>query len=295
MEVNHPRRILAVGAPGCPVLDVVEDLTGSAPALNEAGTIAGLTHEWEVRTAYYTATVPIWTDEIADADEWKREFLKPEAEEVVQAIGAYVYCFCIPRDGKITSGVEATMKALQTVAEHAGLMADNLLLAVALTSSGDGGSGVAALDHDAWVDLCIQYGFEFINYAAEGKNEYDELTGSARLKEALEAHEWAADAADDGTGIDTLGLGDDDEVGGFDREEAEMTAELFGMKAALTDDSGLDMEAEPFAQSDHQAAEVDSFERTMGKLLALKEHSTNLTKEQKKRLVAKALLDGDSE
>jgi hypothetical protein len=33
---------------------------------------AGLSHSWKVKTTYYEAEIPIWIDEIADAEAWKR-------------------------------------------------------------------------------------------------------------------------------------------------------------------------------------------------------------------------------
>ena len=94
MEIKHSRRLLILGAPSCGSLEVTRALTGSAPTPDDvSGSCAGLTHEWDVRTAYYNATVPLWIDEIPDVDEWKDEFLKDEARLVVQAVGAGVYVF----------------------------------------------------------------------------------------------------------------------------------------------------------------------------------------------------------
>jgi ATPase subunit of ABC transporter with duplicated ATPase domains len=91
MDIKHARRILIVGAPGCGSLEITKALTGSSPAPHASGSCAGLTHEWDVRTAYYNAKVPLWIDEISDVQEWKEEFMKEEAGEVVQAVGAWVY------------------------------------------------------------------------------------------------------------------------------------------------------------------------------------------------------------
>ncbi|KAK5010823.1 hypothetical protein LTR28_007530, partial [Elasticomyces elasticus] len=86
--ITNPRRMLCIGAPDSGILTLLRDLTGTAPALNDTDTIAGLTHSWSAKTAYYTAEVPIWIDEISDISAWEAEFLKPEAKEVVQAVGA---------------------------------------------------------------------------------------------------------------------------------------------------------------------------------------------------------------
>ncbi|KAK0343743.1 small nuclear ribonucleoprotein Sm D3 [Friedmanniomyces endolithicus] len=270
------------------------DLTGSAPPLNESGSSAGLTHEWHVKTPYYTARVPLWLDEIADSAQWRDDFLKPEAKEVVEAIGAYVYCFRMPQSGEIGGKIEVIMQAIQAVSEeHAGYGADTVMLAVALPygrgSRGDAGDS----KRDDWDDVCMQYGFEFIEYAAKGTNEYGERVGFERLKEALEATEWAAVDEDDHDDFrnDDLGFDAGDDIGGFGGEEAEMTAELFGMKAALFDDEEFAAEAEDSSSPGEQAGDVDSLDRMMGKLLAVKEQSADLPEAQKKRMAARAVRD----
>ena len=42
--------------------------------------------------------MPIWVDEIEKPDEWSSEFLKPEAKEVLQVLGAFIVCFRRPVD-----------------------------------------------------------------------------------------------------------------------------------------------------------------------------------------------------
>lgn len=265
------------------------DLTGSTPALHENGSTAGLTHEWDVQTTYYTAKVPVWIDEITDAEAWKSEFLKPEAKEVVEAIGAWVYCFRKPEDSSIGGNVEAVLKAIQDVAEeHVGYGADVVMLAVAVPK-GTGTVSSNDAKHADWEDLCLEYGFEYIDYAGRGRNEFWEKTGFERLKEALEANEWAMTAIEeDDLDFEDLDLGDDDDVHGFARDEAEMTAELFGMKAAL---AGSDFEpgAEEFEPPDRQENQVEDLDRLLGKLLAVKEQSQNLPEAQRKKMAAKAI------
>ncbi|KAK5167658.1 uncharacterized protein LTR77_007357 [Saxophila tyrrhenica] len=290
MDINRSRRILALGKPGSGVLKLIEDLTGSAPLCHDNGSTAGLTHEWEVKTAYYEAKVPIWIDEITDVQEWKTEFSKPEAREVVEAVGAWVYCFKPPTNQEVSQECEEVMKAIQEVSEeHAGYGADTVMLAAAMPAAN--GTALTA-EQDEWDDTCMQYGFEFINYGAKGKNEFGENVGLDRLREALEANEWAATAgSDDGElDLDALGLddGDEDDFRGFARDEAEMTAELFGMKSAL---AGHDFEpdAEDFAPPTQQAEDVETLDRLMGKLLAVKEQSADLPEAQRKRMAAKAV------
>ena len=63
-------------------------MTGTAPEPDVDGSTAGLTHVWNAETAYYKAKVPIWIDEVPDFAAWKQDFLKPEAKEVVDAVGS---------------------------------------------------------------------------------------------------------------------------------------------------------------------------------------------------------------
>ena len=219
---------------------------------------------------------------------WKADFLKSEAKEVVEAVGAWVYCFRSSDGGDLSKEVEDTMEAIQEVSEeHAGYGADAVMLAVAIPSAVS--SKERKDDHAEMEDVCMQYGFEYIDYPAQGKNEFGEKVGFGRLKEALESNEWAsADLSDE----DDLLAGDLDEVEddmhGFARDEAEMTAELFGMKAAL---AGNDFEpdAEEFVPPTHQANQVEDLDRMMGKLLAVKEQSADLPEAQRKRLAANAV------
>lgn len=203
---------------------------------------------------------------------WKEDFLRSEAKEVVDAVGAWVYCFRTDADGKITEIVEETMKAIQEITEKHNVYGnDAAMLAVAMLPAG-GRMSQDANSSEAQEDTCMQYGFEYILASAQGKNEFGEKVGVERLKEALEANEWSArDDEDDALGLEELDLeGDDDDTfGGFSTVEAEMTSELFGMKAALVGD---DFESEPFAASpeDDESAQVEDLDRIMGRILAIK-------------------------
>lgn len=269
-------------------------LCGTSPQPHDNGSTAGLTHEWHAKTPYYSARVPIWIDEIADIEAWTAEFLKPEAEEVVKAVGAWVYCFTGPIEGDAETDVEKTLKAMQEVsALHAGYGAEMAMLAVAMPV----GQTTIALGDDERErldDMCIQYGFELVDYPAHGKNEYGEKLGLERLREALEANEWADTADSDDGQLDLeneqFGLGDDDDdnLSGFARDEAEMTAELFGMKAALGG-SDFEPDADDIWTPQSQESQVEDLDRMMSKLLAVKEQSADLPEQERKRLAAKAV------
>ncbi|GAB7334353.1 hypothetical protein MBLNU13_g06369t1 [Cladosporium sp. NU13] len=300
MDIKHSRRLLLLGAPACGSLDLTHALTGSAPSPDASGSCAGLTHEWDVRTAYYKATVPLWIDEISNVDEWKEEFMKEEAGEVVRAVGAWAYVFRLsptPNSGEGASEgeVEKTMGALQEVLEaHAGYGAESVLLAVGMPGNGANGTALAKEKREEWDDVAMQYGFEFVEFGAQGVNEFGEKQGVERVREALEANEWA-DEEGGGEGEDDLGLelgGDEDEFGdfGFGREEAEMTAELFGLKASLLGEGGEDEDGYGEVLGDmEQKNQVDDLDKMMSKLMAVREQSADLPEAQRKRMAVKAV------
>jgi hypothetical protein len=303
MELKRSKRILVLGERDSGALGVVKgpyaelqplrnpisndaiDLTGSTPEPGINGSIAGLTHEWIAETPYYTAKVPVWVDELSDIEAWKSEFLKPEAKEVVDAVGAWVLCFKRQPDGKISEEMEHTMKGVQEVLDTHSDGSHPLLLAVVkpvVPHASDKSAKPASQDEQE--DACIEYGFEYIDYNASGKNEFGEKLGFERLKEALETNEWDAD---DGGDLDLAELGLDVD-GDFGHEEAEMTAELFGLKAALNGDTEPDDDSRPL---EDQSGQVDDLDHLMGKLLAIKEAGADLPEDQRKRMAAKAVRD----
>jgi septum formation inhibitor-activating ATPase MinD len=170
-------------------------------------------------------------------------------------LGAWIYCF---DNGKQESGdeviipedVEKTMRAVSEVVERAcGMMWDGTRLAVDLTSSNKDKSTVVA------EELCLDLGFEYIHIDATGKNEYGEKLGLERAKEALEANEWSASSIEDD---------DEDGIGGMDDEQAQMNAELWGLKASLLDP---DNEGD---EDEGSALQLESVEQMMSQLMAIK-------------------------
>ena len=106
----------------------------------------------------------------------------------------------------------------------------------------------------------MEYGFEFVDAEAKGKNDFGENTGLERLREALEANDWSAAVGDDEA---------DEVLEGFDAEEREMNSELWGLKASLL---GIDNEVEDGERSMEQdeANQVDGLEHLMSQALAIR-------------------------
>lgn len=230
----------------------MSELTGSAPELITEST-AGLSHEWRLESKYYTATLPIWIDEIPNIAEWRSEFTKPEAREVVTVLGGWIYCFKKPVETKDLDTIKDSLQAISDVIERAcGYSGDTVCLAVAMPQSTTPYLEKAS---DEWEELCNEYGFEYVDSEAKGKNNFGEAVGIQRIREALEAGDWES-----GTDLD-FDADDEGFEGSFAAEEAEMNMELFGMKGSLHDD---DEEGE-LGDND-----VEELETMMRKMVAIK-------------------------
>ncbi|CAI6310952.1 unnamed protein product [Periconia digitata] len=281
MEIRHPRRILALGAPESGVLSLLKDLTGSAPELI-TNTTAGLSHEWHLETKYYTAKLPIWIDEIPNVGEWRTEFIKPEAREVITVLGAWVFCFRKPVTTADEDTIRDTLKAIADVIEKAcGYGGDQICLAVGMPQST---TPYLEKSAEEWDEFCMEYGFEYVDSEAKGKNEFGEEMGVKRVEDALKAHEW--EGGDGGDGLDF----DDDEFGeGLDAEEREMGSEMFGLKMAV---NGVEEEDGPGGDDDEaEADQVEQLESLMRRMVAIKETSEGMSEAERKRFAAKAVSD----
>lgn len=267
MEIKNPRRILALGAPDSGVLSLLKgtslrtlpythlanpptaDLTGSAPELI-TDTTAGLSHDWHLTTRYYTATLPIWLDEIPNIEDWRAEFIKPEAKEVVSVLGAWILCFRKPVNEADLDAVKASLQGIADVIERAcGYSSDAVCLAVAMPQSM---TPHLEKSSEEWEELCMEYGFEYVDSEAKGKNEFGEEMGVKRIEDALKANDW--EGGDGGE----FGFEDEEFGEGLDAEEAEMGMELFGLKAAV---NGIEEDEE---------GQVEELEGMMRRMVAIK-------------------------
>lgn len=187
-EITRPRRLLVVGGSDSGTLSLVARLTGSTPLQPDSASTAGLSHIWDVRTAYYTAKVPIWIDEIADLGRWRDDFLQSEAKEVVDALGAWAFVFRQPLDTAGIALAERTVEAIQGIIyTHCGHAWDGVCLAIGMPNSL---SGDTILTPDDLYDMFAGHGFEYVDSAETGRNEFGEMRGLGRVQEALEANEW---------------------------------------------------------------------------------------------------------
>ncbi|KAH8733963.1 hypothetical protein BGZ61DRAFT_445602 [Ilyonectria robusta] len=314
------RRILAVALEGetAALTRVVKDLTGTAPSAPSADlSLAGTTHPLKLTTPYYSTTVPIWLDLIADPKEWSSSFLSPEAVEVLAVLGAVVVVF---KAGPATGiAAEPTRSLIQHVGKVVkeglgGWDWEGVGLAV----------GVGEGDQEEWDEVCAEAGLEFVMVGSKessGRNEFGEKTGIARVKEALETNDWTEielpfDESDFGDFETGSAKDDDDEAAddkdldprkmgfGFDQADFE------GLRRAIWEagqdqpddaadtkvegdekkkDASGDKVLEDSGLGDLDEDEVAKVEKMMRKLQAVREAGEGMGEEQRKRMAARAV------
>lgn len=148
------------------------DLTGSSPEAASTS-LAGTTHDLELKTSYYTASVPIWIDLIASPSEWASSFLSEEAREVLAVLGGLVLVFAIPnaKPASLTgdNDTPSLIRHVGSVVQKGlgGWEWDGVRLAVGI-GEGD--------DADEWDELCAEAGLEFVQLKS-GQKEKNEFGG----------------------------------------------------------------------------------------------------------------------
>ncbi|QIW95306.1 hypothetical protein AMS68_000824 [Peltaster fructicola] len=225
-------------------------LTGSTASHADIDDVTEPSRTLRIETPYYSATVPIWLDELTDSTEWQREFSQPEAKQVVDAIGAWIFCFTTDETPIHDEQLDASLEAIQAVVDlHTNGSNDAVMLAVAIPRD----STVITEDRLTQLeDITMRYNFELINYAATGLNDFGEKQGLDRIREALEANEWTS----------SVETGEDDDLDVLDSPgsgEAEIDVDLADLKASLMDkDTTVALNDE--VGSEEQANAVDDLE-----------------------------------
>ncbi|KAI1763274.1 hypothetical protein GGR53DRAFT_497915 [Hypoxylon sp. FL1150] len=315
MDIANPRRILAVSLTDSTqhLTRVIKELTGSHPEQTSTS-LAGSSHTLSLKTAYYTAEVPIWLDLISSPSEWAGSFLSPEAKEVLEVLGGVVVVFGIPVQPQSDEG-----KAARELIQHVGNVVKDGLGGW----SWDGVGlclGVGEVDDvDEWEDCCAKWGLEFVqvrNKSVEGRNEFGEKTGVPRALEALESNDWSqVPGGDFGSDLEDfeaeVGIGkdtndDDDSKGpeldpesldfGFDREDFAGLKQAIWNAGQETEEDFLNGEPSKQTPKKEEGEELDDeeirkIERMMVKLQAVRDTSAGLPEDQRKRVAAKAVAE----
>ncbi|KAI2629283.1 hypothetical protein GGS26DRAFT_560112 [Hypomontagnella submonticulosa] len=314
MDISNPRRILAVSLTDSTqhLTRVIKELTGSHPE-QPSTSLAGSSHNLSLKTAYYTAEVPIWLDLISTPSEWADSFLAPEAKEVLEVLGGLVVVFSLPVKSQ-TDKTKATRELIQNVGKVVkdglgGWSWDGVGLCL----------GVGEIDDvDEWEDCCAEWGLEFVQVKSQSvasRNEFGEKTGIPRALEALESNDWSLASADDlGSDLEDfeaeLGIGKDSD--GKDKGEPDLDPESLDFGFDREDFAGLKQaiwkagqeNEEDFLNGEPGAAdgekdggddlndeEIRKLERMMVKLQAVRDTSAGLPEDQRKRAAAKAVAE----
>ncbi|KKP05243.1 hypothetical protein THAR02_02633 [Trichoderma harzianum] len=321
MDISNPRRILAVSLEGSEqhLSRVIKDLTGSSPEAASTS-LAGTTHDLELKTSYYTASVPIWIDLIASPSEWASSFLSEEAREVLAVLGGLVLVFAIPNAKPATlTGENDTPSLIRYVGSVVqkglgGWEWDGVRLAVGI-GEGD--------DADEWDELCAEAGLEFVQLKSgqKDKNEFGEKTGISRVKEALESNDWDQLNDDPLSDLDETRSDKSEDAEDFDPESLDFgvdRSDFEGLRMAIWETSRLetgdfdnalsketktdvskaaDVKGGPATDTNEGLAldrdlddeDVAKVEKMMRKLQAAREMGEGMSEAQRKRLAARAV------
>ncbi|KAJ5776090.1 uncharacterized protein N7511_001101 [Penicillium nucicola] len=193
---------------------------------------------------------------------------------------------------------------------------------LALGVDGDdlGGGDAAPFSVGWWEDQFYDMGllgWEVVQWDPKGDGEGEGggceecRVGMPRIKEVLETHDWSASGGLGGLGLDG-GLGsdlesDDDVEGqllgmpagqnrGFDNEVHELEREMFGLRMAIERGGGdgfenADQDEEDGEDNGDAELDVESMESLMMRMQVIKDMSSELPGDERRRFAAKAVQD----
>ncbi|KAI4173961.1 MAG: hypothetical protein LQ343_002729 [Gyalolechia ehrenbergii] len=279
--ISNPLRILVLTtSPSTPLPQLIE---GS---------------ELPLETPYYSTTLPIWHDTISNLQEWRTEWLAPEAGEVIQSIGAWVVVIRKPSsaqgegEGETIETIRSTLSTIHGVLSHhreisngyTAVDNDPLLSVVGMPQPL---RPLLNMKNEEWEDLSLDCGgWEWIDSEAKGKNEFGENVGFERLKETLEANEWDGGDVDAENNINVfeteLGLRD----GSFASEGIEVETDAPGMHEAI-----LDHQEDGGIENHGGNIQVEELESMMLKMQAIKEKGAGMADDERKHFAAKAVAE----
>ena len=150
------------------------------------------------------------------------------------------------------------------------------------------------MTNDEWENICRECGhWEWIDGTLnasssapplQAKNEYGEEVGIARLREALEAHDWES--------RDAYGDSDDLELeAGFDMEAEELHKEMRGLQTAVRgpeDDRSQTEDAAILQRGDNDVQELEAM---LLKMQAIKDIGADLPGPERRRFAARVVKD----
>ncbi|KAI1391694.1 uncharacterized protein F4822DRAFT_397486 [Hypoxylon trugodes] len=291
MDISNPRRILAVSLADSVqhLTRVIKDLTGSFPE-QESTSLAGSSHNLTLKTAYYTAEVPIWLDLISSPDEWAGSFLSPEAKEVLEALGGFILVFSLPVKSQSDEG-----KATRDFIEKVGKVVQDGL-------GGWSWDGVGLClgigetdDFDEWEDFCSARSLEYIQVRSQStptRNEFGEKTGIPRALEALEANDWSQAAAARESDLEDFEaeLGIEKDTDGKEKDdpglEPLVDSTLYDFLVTKDDGNAGGDDSEELNDE-----AIQKLEGMITKLQVVRDSNAGLPEDQRRRAAAKAVAE----
>ncbi|MCJ1359694.1 MAG: hypothetical protein MMC33_009696 [Icmadophila ericetorum] len=299
---------------------------------------ASLPEALSLKTAYYAASIPIWHDTISSPTAWKQDWLSMSSEgagQVVREIGSVICVFERPGTRAEVEAIKALLRSVADVLEYYtneegryGSEDQALMLAVSVpsgivtsTSTSTSSSGVVvvvegAKDEDL-EDLGMDCGgWEWVNggiegnsrkgggSGREGRNEFGEAIGLARIKEALEANDWEGGGGGMEEDEDPWGLAADLELSTDKGSNEKDGSEDFGVEIGPPTQ---EMRAPMLSPQEHLDAifgsdgrdgdegegdiQVQALERMMLKMQAVKDMGAGMPEAERKKFAAKAVAD----
>jgi hypothetical protein len=192
-------------------------------------------------------------------------------------LGAFVVTFRKPNDEAGLDAVKKLLASHHSIVKAAGYSWDGVCLAVAMPRSlVPNEESKLGLETEDWDDIVREAGFEYIDFESKGRNDYGEVVGMERVKEALEANDWTGDDGGDLDGLDGLdelgedgdGLSDDEGPDPLKFIGDEMEREMFGLHSAIFPDS----ESGP---KDEEEGEIEKLDSIMFRLQTMKGRSSS--------------------
>ncbi|KAK9468375.1 hypothetical protein V1512DRAFT_102243 [Lipomyces arxii] len=330
------KRILVLGPPQSGKFTLLKELSGSLPStaptdLDIRQSHAGLSHTLPLKNKYFENEIPVWIDEYeverehAGINTWAKSFSSEDAQEVVSALGAIIYTFRKPEskesakalNDRIQTEIETIHKTLidyskkgitntkkdqeeeNEVDDDDGDLIDwgGICLAVAVPTTKSISDEPFDLDYNEYDTMLQPFGFEFIDMEKSGRNDYGELLGLERIKEALGAFSW--DTVDDSAQRNRILSGyqqfdsdleqqdyeEDLDSEGFDQELREMQLEMAALHFAMDADKENDgANEEPSSANPLPEKDVEELENIMQRMKAVREQGEGLPFEERKKL-----------
>ncbi|KAG7664516.1 IRC6 [[Candida] subhashii] len=212
-----PNHILVLGSPNSGKVRIAQlisqDQDFDYHDVSEDNSHSGIIVKTSLSTKYYSIDLNILIDEypesrddlsehftdetkLADLHEWYDEFISEDYQELRDALDGIIFTVNLEQDSP-----ELITKAMEIISDIRNAMAghdddDNSdgwlgFVAVVGTPLIQSNQEVSKEILDEIEDVVISNGFEFINFAEEGMNEYREKRGKDRIIELLETHEWS--------------------------------------------------------------------------------------------------------